>query len=99
MKAIDIFLRAIEESRGMKKGVLISKTSTTTNSKFPAYTDTLLEIYEMSSNDDKTNLYKICTVSRSDNLSQVVAANEIKQHIEDEVAKTAMVMVLKHYGI
>lgn len=99
MKAIDIFLRAIEEVKGMEKGVLISRTSSVKNSRFPAYTDMLLEIYALVNNNGNPIPCKICTISSSQNFSQVSFIEEAKQKAEDKMAQEAMVKLLNYYGI
>lgn len=91
MKEFDIFLRALEERLGFKKGVFIYKKCTIPNSKFPAYKDISFEVWHVEGSYN--TLISIVQTTKKETTDE-----EIKES-ENYLLMNTYKNMLKFYGI
>lgn len=94
MKQFDIFLRALEERLGPKKGFFRYRKCTTPNSKFPAYKNIVFEVWHIEGyNDYNTKLISKVQITAKETSPEEVEQDE--NHLLMETYKN----ILALYGI
>lgn len=91
MKEFDIFLRALEERLGFKKGYFGSRKYSIPNSKFPAYKELTFEVWHIDKNETKL-------ISRVQSTKKEINEEEAEQN-KRYLLKETYKNMLSFYGI
>ena len=90
MKTLNIFLKALEETLGNKRGFYVPK-KTSLACKFPAYKRIVLEVWCVDGSYE-TLISKVDITEKSTTIEE-------QENLEDKVIKDTIKNILKYYGI
>ena len=94
MKTLNIFLKALEETLGTKRGFFVPR-KTSEACRFSAYKKIILEVWCIDGSYE-TLISKVEAVGKSSISNTTI---EEQENLEDNIIKDTIKNILKYYGI